>query len=319
MNLRRLLLVTPLVLSACTALQQAPLDNTPPSPSTPREALETANDLIDKGMWTDALGILDTAIARFPADDRLVAEKQSVLQRRERRRRYLEDQILASDAENQKKQIHWLEQLAQVQPDNLVLLSRQLYWEKILADKLEPLIECAEYHAERDTSLARRCFTLTAGLPVPAPSESRLALVDKKLRAIEKIIAEKRRAKEEKARQDKVNALLEKARHANASQHYRKSLDILDEAAELQPENPEALKLRQQAWDMLKPQIEVLIKLGDRLYLNDQLEAAVGTWQAALTLNPDNEEIMARIERARTVIERLKTLREQQKEGTRKK
>ena len=50
----------------------------------------------------------------------------------------------------------------------------------------------------------------------------------------------------------------------------------------------------------------------DQRYLDEQLEAAVATWQAALILKPDDEAILARIDRANTVLNRLDALRRQQ-------
>ena len=41
----------------------------------------------------------------------------------------------------------------------------------------------------------------------------------------------------------------------------------------------------------VRGQVEALVKLGDHLYLNEQLEAAVATWQAALILKPDDEAV----------------------------
>ena len=64
---------------------------------------------------------------------------------------------------------------------------------------------------------------------------------------------------------------------------------------------------------MISPQVEALVKLGDHLYLDEQLEAAVATWQAALSLKPGDEAILARVDRAETVLTRLDDLRRQQR------
>ena len=82
--------------------------------------------------------------------------------------------------------------------------------------------------------------------------------------------------------------------------------------AALQPNNPEISDLRQAAEKAINPQIEALVKLGDHLYLDEQLEAALATWQAALVLNPQDQEIASRIDRANTVLSKLQHLREQQ-------
>jgi len=309
--MRHLLLLALMTLTGCTALQET-TEREPLPQASAAEAMKTAKQLSAEKKWSDAIDVLDKAIARFPHEQRLKLNKRNMQLQREQQRRFLEDQILANDAENQKKQIQLLKELEQLKPDDLVFISRRLYWEKILSEKLGPLVNCAEFHTDKHTALARQCFDLATDLPVPETFEPRLEEANQKLRKIEKILAEKKRAAEARARTEKMERLLTEAREASDKQLYRKALDILNRVSKLQPDNPEAKKLHQHAWSMLKPQIDALTKLGDRLYLDNHLEAAVGTWQAALTLAPNDEEIIGRIERARTVMERLRTLRQQQ-------
>jgi hypothetical protein len=58
--------------------------------------------------------------------------------------------------------------------------------------------------------------------------------------------------------------------------------------------------------------VDALVKLGDQLYLEEQLNAAVATWEAALGLKPGDEEIVARIDRAKNVLVKLDELRREQ-------
>ncbi len=314
MRMRHLLLLGLMTLTGCTALQEASHREPLPHPASAEEAIKTAKQLSAENRWSDAISILDSAIVRFPHHERLKSSKHKLQLQREQQRRFLEDQILANDAENQKKQIQLLKELEQLNTGDLVSISRRLYWEKILAEKLEPLVHCAEFHADNNTALARQCFNLATDLPVPETFEPRLDEANQKLRKIEKILADKKQAAEAQARSEEVERLLADAREASDKQLYSKTLSILGQVEKLQPDHAEAGKLHQQAWSMLKPQIDALTKLGDRLYLDNQLEAAVGTWQAALTLAPNDEEIIGRIERARTVMDRLRTLRQQQGE-----
>jgi tetratricopeptide (TPR) repeat protein len=309
------LLVTLLMLGGCALLPPAaPPEAVPKTvPASPDDALRSAAELSAEGQWSEAVALLDAATGRFPDDQRLAAERETLQARWDREVRMLEDRIMVGDAENQRNKITHLEKLSRAQPDNLISMSRRIYWKEVLAKQLEPLTACAEFHAASDTSLARRCFDLASELATTAAIEQRLAGVNEQLRASENTAVERRRAREAKARQQKAESLLADAKQAIEEQHYRRALDILEKVAELQPDNREVPDLQQEAWSMISPQVEALIKLGDRLYLNEQLDAAVGTWRAALTLKPNDEEIMARIERARTVLNRLETLREQQR------
>ena len=315
MNVRVLPLLPMLLLSGCALLerQSVPEASRVEAPLTASEAMTTANDLATRGRWSAAQEVLDVALRQFPGDRRLGEERASMVARRQRAERLLEDRIMVGDAENQHTKIQLLEQLSLARPDDLVVLSRRIYWKEVLASKIEQLTACGEFHAADTTALARRCIDLASAIPTTAVIDQRLARVSAQLRASDDIAAERRRAREEKERHQRAKALLVQAKAAIDASDYRRALDILEKVAQLQPDNREVSGLQQKALAIISPQVDALVKLGDHLYLEEQLDAAVATWQAALTLRPDDEEILTRIERARTVLERLDQLRQQQK------
>lgn len=281
-------------------------------PATADEAIAIARDFTSRGRWSDAIQVLESASRRFAGSQALDAERRVIEARWEYEERSLEDQILVGDGESQRAKIALLEKLSLAQPDDLIVISRRIYWKEVLAGKLEALTDCAERHALANPALARRCVQVAAGIPSTPDIEQRLARVNAQLRASEEIAAERRRINEEKERHARARVLLDNAKQAIDSHEYRRALDTLEQVAELQPNNHEVSGLREEAWSMISPQVEALIKLGDHLYLDEQLDAAVATWQAALTLKPGDEEILARIERAKTVLKRLDALRRQQ-------
>ena len=305
-----------LLLAGCADLQRlgpqpaAPLVKAPGSPA---EAIGIARDLAGRGRWSDAIALLDTASRRFVDDKSLTDERAAMQMRWEGEKRMLEDEIMVEDAENQQNKIALLERLSLAEPDNLVATSRRIYWREILVGKIEPLTACAERYAERAPALARRCFDVASGIPAGQDFEQRLARVNEQFRANEDVAAERRRARESKERNARVRVLLDNAKGAIEAHDYRRALDILAQVAELQPNNHEVLGLREEALSMINPQVEALVQLGDHLYLDEQLHAAVATWRAALSLKPDDQDIVARIERANNVLDRLDALRRQQK------
>lgn len=313
--MRVLPLLLMLAISGCALLEKpsAPEPRRIEAPATAAEAMTTVDDLAARGQWSAAQALLDAAVRRFPGDRRLREQKASIDARRLRAERLLEDRIMLGDAENQHAKILLLEQLSLARPDDLVVMSRRLYWKEVLASKIEPLTACGEYHAADATELARRCFDVASAIPTTAVIDQRLARVSAQLRASDDIAAERRRAREEKERHQRAKALLGQARAAIDASDYRRALDILQKVAKLQPDNREVSGLQQKALAIISPQVDALVKLGDHLYLEEQLDAAVATWQAALTLMPGDEEIAARIERAKTVLTRLEALRREQK------
>jgi tetratricopeptide (TPR) repeat protein len=303
-----------LMLGGCAGINggPGPASAVPKVPDSASEVEGVAQALVKKGRWSEAIALLDDASERFPDAPGLASQRDALRARWRLEERRLEDQIMVGKAENQKTTITLLEQLSLAQPGNLIVTSRRIYWKEALANKVGPLTECAEFHVGSRAELARRCLNLASALAITPDIEQRLAAVSDQLRISERIDAERLRVREEKARQHRAKALLGQAKAAIDARDYRKALDILDQVAGLQPDNSEVVGLQEEALAMISPQVEALVKLGDHLYLDEQLDAAVATWQAALTLKPDDEAILARVERAKTVLNRLDALRLQQ-------
>lgn len=310
-----LVVLAAILLGACAALPpRAPMESRLiKPPASADEAIGIAHDLVKRGHWSDALLLLDSASRSFPDNRNLVAEREALGAQWEREQQILEDRIMVGDAESQQRKIGLLEQLSLGDRNDLVVASRRIYWKEVLRGKVEQLTSCGERHAVSQPTLARRCFEIASLIPGTEKVEARLARIEEQLRASEDIAAERRRQREEKERQARAKVLLDNAKRKIEARDYRDALDTLDKVAELQPNNSEVPGLQQAAWSMISPQVEALVKLGDHLYLDEQLDAAVATWQAALGLKPDDEDILARIERAKTVLNRLDLLRQQQR------
>jgi tetratricopeptide (TPR) repeat protein len=315
---RPALLLLSVTLAGCAGLQ--PHDAaTPPlikAPASAGEAVLIARDLAHRGRWSAALAAVESAQRQFPGEQQLDDERHALEQRWVYARRVFEDEILVGDAEAQQRKIELLGRLSRAEPDNLILTSRRLYWKEVLAGKLDALTECAEAHMIATPPLSKRCYELAAVLDGSAATGQRLAAVQAQLRASESEAVERRLARQAKERQARAKVLLAEAKVAIDAHDYRRALDVLAQVEALQPDNAEVSGLKREAWSMISPQIEALIKLGDHLYLDEQLEAAIATWQAALNLKPDDEELRSRIDRAKTVLDRLETLRQRQDRST---
>jgi len=279
------------------------------------EALQIAREQERRGRWSEALRVLDSTERRFPDDSRLLDARESMAVRRDKARRLLEDRILIGDAENERRKVQLLDKLSRAEPDNLLLTSRRVYWREALARREQALLDCGEWHVGSEPELARRCYEVASSLVSTPQAEQRLATINERLKVNQSQAKKRRRAIRQRERKLRAKVLLGNAKVAIDMHDYRGALDILDKVAKLQPGNDEVETLQQKALTAISPQVEALIKLGDHLYLDEQLEAAIATWQAALLLKPVDEEILARIERAKTVLNRLDTLRKQQKPG----
>lgn len=302
------------LIAGCAGLRPVGTANPPliNPPQSADEAILVARHLARRGRWDAALAAIEAARRQFPAAAGLVDEQASLQQRWAYRRQVLEDRMMLADAEAQHAKVTALEELSRAEPDDLILTSRRLYWKELLSGKTEALTACAEAHVAANPTLSRRCHAQAAHLDSTPEIEERLSAVQNLLRASEQEAVERRRLRQLKERQARARVLLDEARSAIDAHDYRRALDRLAEVEVLQPDNAEVGGLREEAWSMISPQVKALVKLGDHLYLDEQLEAAVATWKAALNLKPDDEELKARIERAKTVLRRLESLRQKQ-------
>ncbi len=302
------------LLTACSALepwvvQQAP---TIQPPASPAEALKRAEDLANGGRWSEAIGLLELASFRFPFSIDVSNGLADMQDEWAQKRRILQDQLMVAEAESERGRVGYLDALCLAQPQDIALAAQRDELTVSLNAKLDGLIACGEVHLGSDTELARRCYRVALELPATMDTDRRLEKVASRLQAWEDQAKEQRRNAAAQKRQSRFRAQLAKAQEAIDSRDYQNAFDRLDKAAELEPDHPEVAAMRAELWAIVTPQVDALVKLGDQLYLEEQLNAAVATWEAALGFKPGDEEIVARIERAKSVLVRLDELRREQ-------
>jgi Flp pilus assembly protein TadD len=301
-----------LVLGGCAGGLPVATPSSDRETSSAADALASARAHAAQGRWQAAFAALDTASTIRPDDPDLAAGRRELEQRRADAVQRLEDGILVGDAEGISAKLQLLDALERVDPDRLFVKARRLYWREMLDAKRDALVDCAERQVSQAPPLAGRCYAVAAELVDGGDAMRRLDRVRDRLAADERVAEQARRQQALRARQAEVRALLRRAEDAIAENDFRAAMRHLDHAAALQPADPRVEALRESARSIVSPQVEALVKLGDQLYLDERLEAAVATWQAALDLQPGDEDIAARIARATAVLDRLESLRERQ-------
>jgi tetratricopeptide (TPR) repeat protein len=302
------------LLAACSALepwvmQQAP---TVQPPASPAEALKRAEDLANGGRWSEAIAVLELASFRFPFSSDVSNGLADMQDEWAQKKRLLQDQLMVAEAESERGRVGYLDALCLAQPQDIALAAQRDQLTVSLNAKIDSLIACSEVHLLSDTELAWRCYRVALELPASVDTERRLEKVSSQLRALEAQAKEQRRNAAAKKRQSRFRAQLAKAEEAIDARDYQNAFERLEKAAELEPDHPEVAAMRAELWSIVTPQVDALVKLGDQLYLEEQLNAAVATWEAALGLKPGDEEIVARIDRAKNVLVKLDELRREQ-------
>jgi len=288
--------------------------------ATPSNAITEVQQLNRQGSRVEALNILREAHRKYPENPNI----QSLLEKMEAswviEKQHLQDRMLIIEVGGLLETVPMLEKLSMGDPDNYLLKSRLLFWEKYLQLKMNALLSCAMAEREIDVSLARRCLQQANAI---APSEEisrQLAEIDNRFEQRKQAITARKKDRErldqatvmrvQKQKQVRqIEMLLLQAEQDIQQGSLASALMKLEEALKQDPENPRIHMLIAQVQPTLESRFEALMKLGDRLYRDEQIGPAVAVWEAALKLKPDQEQIAQKIDRARKVLENLEAIR----------
>jgi tetratricopeptide (TPR) repeat protein len=263
--------------------------------------------------WAEAEQYLKAALAKQPEHPALLSTYEVLKADWNRHLRYVEDQILVIEARALKNKIPLLEQQAQIDPHNLILKSRQIFWQRLLVSKVSALVSCGEHHIQQQSNLSRQCLQLAHAIK-PSPKVGRLLAQFKRKEAA--VQTAKRTKKQVRAQQDKAalgKRLIVQGQAALEEGEYLLAIDRLNSASKLQPDNQAAADLLAQAVAARDAKVEELLKIGDEMYRSERIEQAVRAWEAANRMAPGRNNIAQRIDRAGKVLERLEQIRRQKR------
>ena len=276
---------------------------------TPAEAIDEARELRDQGNWTEAIKALDAAGRDFPQNQEIQTALQELKTSWRKEKRLLDDRMLVLDTTSLTAKLPLLELRSKGEPENISLKSRLLFWKKYLQSQVDPLISCGVTHGGKYLWLARRCLRLADEI-APSPYITKLLEENSgKIELMHQAISSREEKKEELERVQQVQALLEGAEQDMQRGEYSNALRKLNRALGQDPENRRVRKLLSKAQSELDLQISSLVKLGDNLYQEEQIGPAVKVWETALRLDPTQDGIEEKINRARRVLEKLEAIR----------
>ena len=307
----RVFLLSVILLSLLSACTNLPVwdQQTKPAPRAPNLVVAEARKLKQKGSWSQAIAMLKEANEKYPENQTIHAELKKLETAWRHEKRLLEDRILVTEMSSLRKKIPLLEKLSQGESNNVLYRSRLLFWQNYLQARVDSLVACGIYHAKTRPLLAKQCLDLADKV---APSEETKKLLNDIAQRMEK---RKRVSKNRKAvqaareRKREVQKMLAEAEKANLQGAHRDALFILEEARRQDAENAEVRRQLSKTKTILNRKVESLVRLGDRLYSEEQIVPAVAIWETALKLDPHQREIGEKIDRAQRVLEKLEAIR----------
>jgi hypothetical protein len=307
MNPRLVSLLLPcLLLSACSMLK---LQLPQAKPVLPENPLLEAEQLASDKRWGEAVHLLEQAVAQGYDDTAYL----DALAETTRQQKVYEDELrarlLLEETKAVQNQLPILEKLAHSEPQNPQLSERLTSARNQLTLDRKTLSTCGWSQAARDNQLARQCLELALSIE-DDPQDRRLLerLTEKKVQTIKREV-QKQRGIREKQWKDRNQGRLHQARQHFQDGQLDESRKQLRRLLQEDPHNQEARQLLSQVEKLLEIHMDNLLKAGDRMYREGEIEGAKALWQAASKMDPDDIRATEKIERADRVLKNLESLR----------
>jgi len=192
--------------------------------------------------------------------------------------------------------------------------------EEEAVDLAARLLEHARYAREHnDVSAAKTCLVLSLELDETIEAHDMLVeileLEQSNIRTTQQAIASRRteqarkQAMREKKMTEQLLTVTREALQANQLQDARKALANIPSSSS---GDSAVMEVQDSVNQVVDVRVRELLIKGDAEYRAEQILEALKNWTEALSLDPDNQEVRERIDRANKVLTRLEALRRMQ-------
>ncbi len=290
-----------------------------------RKQIEAANALAGKNLWEEALQTIDTARERWPQSAVLRIARDDLENRRQRRIDQLQLELLLQEGRSLLQSARQHRELEQVNPGYLFLDWNLRKYQARRRTVARRLLELArEVQEEGDLRLAQHCLVMSQRLD--DNEEVRLAL--QQLPRIELVEeseefqprryrpppasqGEQQDASYTLTRAQRLGPLLNRYAQAHDRGDLLEARRIMQQMMEIGPNHPRVQELKQENEQLIRSFVEQNTRRGDDLYSQERIEEAIQVWQSVLQLAPADKELRNKLDRARTALQTLRELKQQ--------
>jgi hypothetical protein len=301
-----------LLISGCSLWQIVP-ERPTDSIELPPDPLTKSRELASAGRLGEALALLDTAIAQGHDTSTYQTVREQTLEQKSRQESRLQDRLLIEQTKAQQSQLLIFEHWTRMDPDNREVVEHRETILRSLQTQRERLSDCGLRQTESHPALARTCLQLAIAIEPTYRDRMLLDLLAEREQKTQQVKAQKKQDILEQQRKNWIHDSLLEAKRLYEMNQFNPARKLLNQVLEEEPGNPEAKKLLSQLEGRLHGHLENLLKTGDKLYQEGEIEAARDIWEAALQLDPENALAKEKLERANRVLENLENLRKAEK------
>jgi len=282
------------------------------------QALKQAQSL----HWQKALDIYNAGIKKYPQSTLLRNERQRFLNDRDEYLTYLERKFLYDQGEWLLKALPRQQEIVRTNPKDK---SQHEFLEQLQELAGETEKKLGRYGLDAMDSekllLADRYLSLANTLHPKAEYRIALAHIQQRIVNLEAEknktgkTAEKTKTKrkenisrKQKAHNQHLERFFEYFEEAYQRQEWMEAKDYLEEIKRLSPGSARTRNAELRLGEQIDAYIQAQIKSGEHQYSQGEFERALKTWEDALPLDPNNEDLNKHIARAKRVLENLEEL-----------
>lgn len=282
------------------------------------QALKQAQSL----HWQEALDLYNQGIKNYPQSTFLRNERQLFLNDRDEYLTYLERKYLYDEGEWLLKALPRQQEIVRTNPKDKKQQEQLEKLQKIVRETEKKLGRYGLDAMDDDKLLiADRYLSLANTLHPKAEYRIALAHIQQQLLSHEEQKAAVTKPEEktktskkadttgkQKVSTQKLDRFFGYFEEAYQRQEWMEAKEYLDEIKRLAPRSSRTRDAEQRLQAQIDAYIQDQIKSGEHQYSQGEFERALKTWEDALPLAPDNEDLNKHIARAKRVIENLEEL-----------
>jgi hypothetical protein len=277
-------------------------------------ALEKDNDLLG------AVQLLSAALQKLPHSTLLRELRNTIEQARVEQLKTNEREQLVSRANFMIEQQKLYRHKINLESPSLAQRWEQSRNEKESRELSVKLLEHGQHAMQTGRlEIAENCLQLSSTLNPSPEADALLSEIRTMEKSREKVAQKqatlKKVQKQQKVKQkqeNKTKVLVEETQQALAREDLQVARAAFVQIPSSELQHKEVAAIQDNLNKAVNAHVKRLILAGDAQYRSDNVLGAIRTWTEGLSLDPDNQELRERVERANRVLARLEELRRQQ-------
>ena len=276
-----------------------------------KQTISTALTQEKNNDWPGARLTYKEALKKNSTSIPLKEAQQAMIERFHGKMATLDHELLIINGEFLLKELPLLQERHESDPEDMIVKWRYSRTQNDIREIGIELLRVGEQKfADNDLAMARRTLPLAAKLaPKDPEAQAALRLLNSRLKA-SKIKKQKTRKKVAK-KNDKIE--IEAFDKAMANGDLSGARHHLGRLTPVMQRSVVAELMHERLDSAIEQYVQEEQSRGDFFYRVGDYQQAIKAWENVIELDPDNEAVKTKLERAATIVEKLESLRERQK------